>query len=62
VIGGQVFDTSALEHFATGRSIYARALVWAAVEQSNVLVVPTTAPRLFQDRDGLMGAIRVTAI
>ena len=43
MIGGRVFDTSALEHFATGRSIYARALVWAAVEQSNVLVVPTTA-------------------
>jgi hypothetical protein len=43
VIGGRVFDTSALEHFATGRSIYARALVWAAVEQSSVLVVPTTA-------------------
>jgi len=43
VIGGRVFDTSALEHFATGRSIYARALVWAAVEQGDVLVVPTTA-------------------
>jgi hypothetical protein len=43
VIGGRVFDTSALEHFATGRSIYARALVWAAVEQGNVLVVPATA-------------------
>lgn len=43
MIGGRVFDTSALEHFATGRSIYARALVWAAVEQSNVLVVPATA-------------------
>jgi hypothetical protein len=43
VIGGRAFDTSALEHFATGRSIYARALVWAAVEQSDVLVVPTTA-------------------
>ena len=39
MIGGRVFDTSALEHFATGRSIYARA----AVEQSNVLVGPTTA-------------------
>jgi hypothetical protein len=43
VIGGRVLDTSALEHFATGRSVYARALVWAAVEQSDVLVVPTTA-------------------
>lgn len=43
MIGGRIFDTSALEHFATGRSVYARALVWAAVEQSNVLVVPTTA-------------------
>ncbi len=43
MIGGRVFDTSALEHFATGRSVYARALVWAVVEQSTVLVVPTTA-------------------
>jgi hypothetical protein len=43
MIGGRVFDISALEHFATGRSIYARALVWAAVEQGDVLVVPTTA-------------------
>jgi hypothetical protein len=43
VIGGRILDTSALEHFATGRSVYARALVWATVEQSNVLVVPTTA-------------------
>lgn len=43
MIGGRVLDTSALEHIATGRSVYARALVWAAVEHSNVLVVPTTA-------------------
>jgi hypothetical protein len=35
----RVLDTSALEHVATGRSVYARALV----EQNNVLVVPTTA-------------------
>ncbi len=43
MIGGRVLDTSALDHVATGRSVYARALVWAAVEQNNVLVVPTTA-------------------
>jgi hypothetical protein len=43
VIGGRILDTSALEHFVTGRSVYARALVWAAVEHSDVLVVPTTA-------------------
>jgi hypothetical protein len=43
VIGGRILDTSALEHFATGRSVYARALVWAAVEQGDVLVVPSTA-------------------
>ncbi|MFN2496862.1 MAG: hypothetical protein ABR608_13280 [Pseudonocardiaceae bacterium] len=43
MIGGRVLDVSALEHFATGRSVYARALVWAAVEQNTVLVVPTTA-------------------
>ncbi len=43
MIGGRVLDTSALEHIATGRSVYARALVWAVVEQNNVLVVPTTA-------------------
>jgi hypothetical protein len=43
MIGGRVLDTSALEHCATGRSVYARALVWAAVEHSIVLVVPTIA-------------------
>lgn len=43
MIGGRVLDTSALDHVATGRSVYARALVWAAVEQNTVLVVPTTA-------------------
>lgn len=43
MIGGRVLDTSALEHVATGLSVYARALVWAVVEQNNVLVVPTTA-------------------
>jgi hypothetical protein len=43
VIGGRILDTSALEHFATGRSVYARALIWAAVEQSSVLVVPSAS-------------------
>jgi hypothetical protein len=43
VIGGRILDASALRHVATGRSVYARALIWVMVEQNNVLVVPTTA-------------------
>jgi predicted nucleic acid-binding protein len=43
VIGGRVLDTSALLGFARGTSIYASAAVWTAVEESIVLVVPSTA-------------------
>jgi len=43
VIGGRVLDTSALLAFARGTSIYASAAVWTAVEESIVLVVPSTA-------------------
>jgi hypothetical protein len=43
VIGGRVLDTSALVAFASGDSIYAAALVWTAVEEGIVLVVPSTA-------------------
>ncbi len=49
MIGGRVLDTSALEHVATGRSVYARALVWAVVEQNNVLVVPTPSVLLHRN-------------
>jgi predicted nucleic acid-binding protein len=43
VIGGRVLDTSAVVAFASGDSIYAAALVWTAVEDGIVLVVPATA-------------------
>lgn len=43
MIGGRVLDASALAAFATGRPVYVRALVWAAVEENVVLAVPSTA-------------------
>jgi len=43
VIGGRVLDASALVAFTAQRSVYAAALVWTAVEESIVLVVPSTA-------------------
>ena len=43
MIGGRVLDTSALVAFARGTSIYAAAAVWTAVEESIVLIVPSTA-------------------
>lgn len=43
VIGGRVLDATALAAFATGRPVYVRALVWAAVEENIVLSVPSAA-------------------
>ena len=43
MIGGRVLDSSALAAFATGRPVYVRALVWAAVEEDIVLAVPSAA-------------------
>jgi hypothetical protein len=43
VIGGHILDSSALVAFARGTSIYAAAAVWTAVEESIVLIVPSTA-------------------
>jgi hypothetical protein len=43
MIGGRVLDTTALAAFAIGRPVYVRALVWAAVEENIVLVVPSAA-------------------
>lgn len=43
MIGGRVLDTSALLAFARGGSVYAAAAVWTAVEESIVLIVPSTA-------------------
>lgn len=43
MIGGRVLDSSALAAFATGRPVYVRALVWAAVEQNIVLAIPSAA-------------------
>ena len=43
MIGGRVLDATALAAFATGRPVYVRALVWAAVEENVVLAVPSAA-------------------
>lgn len=43
MIGGRVLDSSALAAFATGRPVYVRALVWAAVEENIVLAIPSAA-------------------
>ncbi|MBW0011369.1 MAG: hypothetical protein JO063_14880, partial [Pseudonocardiales bacterium] len=43
MIGGRVLDTSTLLAFARGTSLYAAAAVWTAVEESIVLIVPSTA-------------------
>jgi hypothetical protein len=43
VIGGRVLDASVLLAFASQSSVYTAALVWTAVEEAIVLVVPSTA-------------------
>lgn len=43
MIGGRVLDASALLAFARSTSIYASAAIWTAVEESIVLIVPSTA-------------------
>jgi hypothetical protein len=43
VIGGRVLDLSALLAFARQDSVYAAALVWTAVEEDIVLLVPSSA-------------------
>jgi hypothetical protein len=43
VIGGRVFDVSAVVNFATAGSVYAEALVMTAIEENIVLVVPGAA-------------------
>lgn len=43
MIGGRVLDASALVTFASQSSLYAAALVWTAIEEDIVLVVPSTA-------------------
>jgi hypothetical protein len=43
VIGGRVLDPTAVLDFATGRSIYGRALVDVAVRTGIILAVPTAA-------------------
>lgn len=40
MIGGRVLDASAVVAFAEQRSVYASALVWTAVEEDVVLLVP----------------------
>ncbi len=43
MIGGRVLDSSAVIAFADGSSIYAAALVWTAVEEGLVLLLPSSA-------------------
>ena len=43
MISGRVFDTSAVETAITGRSLYARAMLAAALQQGNAVVVPAPA-------------------
>lgn len=43
MIGGRVFDVSAVVNFTTARSVYAEALVMTAIEENIVLVVPGAA-------------------
>lgn len=46
MIGGRVLDLSALLAFARQDSIYVSALVWTAVEEDIVLLVPSTSSSL----------------
>lgn len=43
MIGGRILDTSALLAFARETSTYAQAFVWTAVQESIVLLIPSTA-------------------
>lgn len=43
MIGGRVFDVSAVVGFATARSVYAEALVMTAIEENIVVLVPSSA-------------------
>lgn len=43
MIGGRIFDVSAVVGFATARSVYAEALVMTAIEENIVLLVPGAA-------------------
>lgn len=43
MIGGRVLDAAALVAFASRVSVHAEALVWTAVEEGLVLLVPSTA-------------------
>ena len=46
MIGGRVLDLSALLAFGRQDSIYVSALVWTAVEEDIVLLVPSTSSSL----------------
>lgn len=50
MISGRVFDAVAVEHAITGKSIYARAVVAAAIQQGNVIVIPAPALALAGSR------------
>ncbi len=43
MIGGRVLDSSAVIAFADGSSVYAAALVWTAVEEGLILLLPSSA-------------------
>lgn len=46
MIGGRVLDLSALLAFSRRESVYADAVVWTAVEEDIVLLVPSTSSSL----------------
>lgn len=43
MIGGRVFDVSAIVGFTTARSVYAEALVMTAIEENIMIAVPSAA-------------------
>jgi hypothetical protein len=43
MIGGRVFDVTAIVGFCTGQSVYAEALVMTAIEENIVLTIPAAA-------------------
>lgn len=69
MISGRVFDAAAVEHTITGKTIYARAVVAAAIQQGNVIVIPAPALALGASRipdslrrQGLDALLRAPAV
>lgn len=56
MISGRVFDAAAVEHVITGQTLYARAVVAAAIQQGNVIAIP--APALALGASRIPGPLR----